>query len=45
MMISETVSEIRFSRAAGATGRLATWQCTHSMGSVAVNGKTPVSIS
>ena len=29
---------------AGGTGCLAMWQCTHSIGSEAVNGRTPVSI-
>ena len=32
------------SRSAGGTGCLAIWQCTHSIGSDAVNGSAPVSI-
>ena len=31
-------------RSAGGTGFLAMWQCTHSIGSAAVNGRAPVSI-
>ena len=31
-------------RSAGGIARLAMWQCTHSIGSVAVNGSAPVSI-
>ena len=44
MTIAETAPGISFSRSAGGTGRLAMWQCTHSMGSAAVNGRAPVSI-
>ena len=44
MTIAEMTPGISLSRSAGATGRLARWQCTHSMGSAAVNGKAPVSI-
>ena len=45
MMIAETVRGTFFIRSDGGTGRLAMWQCTHSMGSEAVNGSLPVSIS
>ena len=31
-------------RSSGGTGCRAMWQCTHSIGSAAVNGSTPVSI-
>jgi hypothetical protein len=36
---------ISFNRSAGVNGCLATWQWIHSMGSEAVNGSAPVSIS
>ena len=45
MTIAETERGTSFSRSAGGTGRLAMWQCTHSIGSEAVKGRLPVSIS
>jgi hypothetical protein len=44
-MIAESGSGISLRRRLGATGSLATWQCTHSIGSLAVNGSAPTSIS
>ena len=42
MTIAETTSGTFFIRSAGGIACLATWQCTHSMGSAAVNGRAPV---
>ena len=39
MMIAETALGISCSRSPGGTGCLAMWQCTHSIGSDAVNGR------
>ena len=44
MMIAETAAGIFSSRSLGGAGFLAMWQCTHSIGSDAVNGSEPVSI-
>jgi hypothetical protein len=44
MMIAEGTAGTPGMRAASGVGRLATWQCTHSMGSDALNGSAPVSI-
>ena len=44
MMISETGAGIFSNRSLGGSGFLAIWQCTHSIGSAAVNGREPVSI-
>ena len=44
MMIFDTTPGTSFSRSAGVVGRLAMWQCTHSIGSDALNGSEPVSI-
>ena len=44
MMIAETAPGTSFSRSPGGTGFRAIWQWTHSMGSDAVNGRSPVSI-
>ena len=44
MMIRETGDGTFASRSPGGTGRRAIWQCTHSIGSDAVNGSCPVSI-
>ncbi len=44
MMMAETGGGIFFNRSPGAIGFLAIWQCTHSIGSDAVNGRNPVSI-
>jgi hypothetical protein len=41
MMIAETVPGTSFIRSLGDTGCLAMWQCTHSIGSEAVNGRLP----
>ena len=45
MMIAETGPGMLFNRSRGGIGCLAIWQCTNSIGSEAVNGKLPVSIS
>ena len=45
MMSAETALGTSCSRSAGGTGCLAMWQCTHSIGSDAVKGRLPVSIS
>ena len=45
MMIAETGAGTVSSRSLGGTGFLAIWQCTHSIGSAAVKGSGPVSIS
>ena len=42
--ISERSAGTAFSLSAGGVGFLAMWQCTHSNGSAAVNGRIPVSI-
>ncbi len=44
MMMAETGAGTFSRRSLGGTGFLAIWQCTHSMGSFAVNGRKPVSI-
>ena len=44
MMIAEMGPGTLSKRSPGGTGFLAIWQCTHSMGSAAVKGRTPVSI-
>ena len=44
MMIAETGAGTFSNRSPGGTGFLAMWQCTHSIGSAAVNGRAPVSI-
>ena len=44
MMICEIGAGSVPNRSLGGTGFLAMWQCTHSMGSDAVNGSVPVSI-
>ena len=44
MMIAETGAATFSNRSAGATGFMATWQCTHSIGSEAMNGNCPTSI-
>ena len=44
MMMAESEAGTPGRRSAGGTGRRAIWQCTHSIGSVAVNGRAPVSI-
>ena len=44
MMIPEAAAGIFSRRTFGGTGFLATWQCTHSIESDAVNGSEPVSI-
>ena len=40
-MIAETGAGTSFNRSLGGTGCLAMWQCTHSIGSEAVNGRRP----
>jgi hypothetical protein len=45
MMMAATEVGISFTRSAGETGRRAMWQWTHSIGSDAVNGSVPVTIS
>ena len=45
MMIAETEPGTFFNRSLGGAGCLAMWQCTHSIGSEAVKGSLPVSIS
>ena len=42
MMIAETGPGTFFDRSLGGAGCLAMWQCTHSIGSEAVNGRLPV---
>ena len=44
-MMAETGAGTSFTRSPGGTGCLAMWQCTHSIGSEAVKGRLPVSIS
>ena len=44
MVMAETAAGTFGTRSLGGTGILAIWQCTHSMGSTAVNGREPVSI-
>ena len=44
MTMAETAAGTVSSRSLGGTGFLAMWQCTHSIGSAAVNGSEPVSI-
>ena len=44
MITCEIATGIFSSRSLGGAGLLAIWQCTHSIGSDAVNGSTPVSI-
>ena len=45
MMIAETEPGPFFYRSLGGGGALAMWQCTHYIGSDAVKGSLPVSIS
>ena len=45
IVIAETAAGTLVSRSLGAAGCRAMWQCTHSIGSDAVNGRLPVSIS
>ena len=45
MMIADTAGGTSLARSAGGTGCRAVWQCTHSIGSDAVNGSVPVTIS
>ena len=45
MMIAETAAGMLADRSLGGAGCRAMWQCTHSIGSDAVNGSAPVSIS
>ena len=45
IVIAETAAGTLLSRSPGVAGCLAIWQCTHSIGSDAVNGRVPVSIS
>ena len=44
MVMADTTSGTFVDRWAGGTGILAMWQCTHSIGSDAANGRAPVSI-
>jgi hypothetical protein len=44
MTIAERAAGIFLERSLGGSGILAIWECTHSMGSVAVKGRAPVSI-
>jgi hypothetical protein len=44
MMIADTGAGTFATRSPGTIGCRAMWQCTHSIGSAAVNGKEPVSI-
>ena len=44
-MIAEMGSGTFSNSLLGGAGFLAMWQCTHSMGSDAVNGRAPVNIS
>ena len=43
-MIAETAVGALFDRSLAGTACLAMWQCTHSIGSEAVNGRVPVTI-
>jgi hypothetical protein len=45
MTMAETTAGTCFERSAGGTGCRATWQCTHSIGSLTVKGRLPVSSS
>ena len=45
MMMAETCAGTFATRSLGGIGCRAMWQCTHSIGSDAVNGRLPVSIS
>jgi hypothetical protein len=44
MITWETAAGIVSNRSLGGAGFLAIWQCTHSIGSDAVNGSEPVNI-
>ena len=44
MTMAESAAGTPSTRSPGGTGRRAIWQCTHSIGSLALNGKRPVSI-
>ncbi len=44
MMIADTAAGTFATRSRGGIGCRAMWQCTHSIGSTAVNGNEPVSI-
>jgi NhaP-type Na+/H+ and K+/H+ antiporter len=43
-MLSSRLFSNSCTRSLGGSGFLAIWQCTHSIGSAAVNGREPVSI-
>ena len=45
MMSAETALGTSGRRSAGGAGRRARWQCTHAIGSDAVKGRLPVTIS
>ena len=45
MMMAESIRGMPFSCPSGGAGCRAIWQCTHSIGSEAMKGRLPVSIS